>query len=111
VVFQPTLTILEPEPFEVTRQIMLAFHRRYAAIKSLEFITSISNRKASNRTLNRFSSRTASILIIGTAHSLAKGVIGDVTIEAEIWDTAGQEKYRSRSSISLKLAMGCAMSG
>ncbi|OHT04482.1 hypothetical protein TRFO_28045 [Tritrichomonas foetus] len=50
ILFHPRLTILDPEPQEVARQITLIYHEKYASIHSLEFITAISNRHTTIQT-------------------------------------------------------------
>jgi son of sevenless-like protein len=45
VLFKQNLTLLEPDPMEVARQITLIYHQRYASIKPHEFIRGLSMRK------------------------------------------------------------------
>ncbi|KAH0787201.1 RasGEF domain containing protein [Histomonas meleagridis] len=56
VLFKPSLSILDPEPLEVARQITLIYHKKYASIHSLEFIVALKSRKATiqTQTLNDF---------------------------------------------------------
>lgn len=51
---------------------------------------------------NKFTQSTAST--IGAANASAKVTVGDTTLELDIWDTAGQELYRSLNKIFYKNA-------
>jgi hypothetical protein len=50
VIFQPELTILDPEPEEVARQITLMFHRVFQTVHSREFMVGLSSQKPSHHT-------------------------------------------------------------
>ena len=56
VIFKQSLTVLDPEPIEIARQIALIYHEKYAAVHSLEFIIAIKNRGTTIQTptLNDF---------------------------------------------------------
>ena len=50
ILFEPKITLLDPEPIEVARQITLIFHKMYASIHSSEFIIALKLRKTSIHT-------------------------------------------------------------
>jgi hypothetical protein len=50
ILFRPRLSLLDPDPVEIGRQITLIYHNKYASIHSLEFIIGIPIRPATIRT-------------------------------------------------------------
>ncbi|KAH0794092.1 RasGEF domain containing protein [Histomonas meleagridis] len=48
--FMSSLTILDPSPIEVARQITLIYHKKYSSIHSLEFIIALKSRRATIQT-------------------------------------------------------------
>jgi hypothetical protein len=50
ILFRPRLSLLDPEPVEIGRQITLIYHDKYASIHSLEFIIGIPIRRTTIRT-------------------------------------------------------------
>ena len=45
IIFKPSLTIIEPEPLEMARQICLAFHKAFRAVHTREFEVALENQK------------------------------------------------------------------
>ncbi|KAH0789132.1 RasGEF domain containing protein [Histomonas meleagridis] len=50
ILFKPSLTILEPNPTEVARQVTLVFHDAYKKIHSREFVVALGDRAISQKT-------------------------------------------------------------
>lgn len=50
ILFQPNLTILDPDPIEVARQITLLFHKAFKLVHSREFITALRIQGVSHQT-------------------------------------------------------------
>lgn len=50
ILFQPNLTILDPDPIEVARQITLLFHKAFKLVHSREFITALRIQGISHQT-------------------------------------------------------------
>jgi hypothetical protein len=50
ILFRPNLTLLDPDPTEVARQISLRYHEKFAAIPPHEFMTGLAARRTTLRT-------------------------------------------------------------